>query len=227
MVNKWYRNSLVIVASLILFFPVGLIWMWALGSWSKKAKIVVSSIFAILFVIGMASSSSKPSAPATSPTATSSPQPTAKVVAEPTSISDKLWIALDRSMKTRDGFSVEYDEPSKTASIIKTDKDFWDENSVVRESFTALVKFGMEAFKVEGVEAVRVVTKTEFTDQYGKKDIGDAVRIIMNKSEFSKFDWNNLKYQSVYNQIKNASESFYIHPAILKNLKTDKLYLTI
>lgn len=222
--KKWYRNSFIIAASLVLFFPVGLIWMWALSSWKKSIKIGITAIFVILMVIGAKSGGSQPS---TEPTVTPTPAPTAAVEAKPLSTSDKLWTALDASMKTRDGFSVEYDEPSKTASIIKTDKDFWDENSVVRESFTALVKFGMEAFKIDGLEAVRVVTKTEFTDQYGKKDMGDAVRIIMNKSEFVKFDWNGLKYQSVYNPIKNASEGFFIHPAILKNLKTDKLYMTL
>ncbi len=187
-------------------------------------KICVTVLFVFIMVQGFKGVASQPS---TATTETATPEPTAKVEAKPLSTSDKVWAALDASMKTRDGFSVEHDEPSKTASIIKTDKDFWDENSVVRESFTALVKFGMEVFKIEGVEAVRVVTRTEFNDQYGKKNMGDAVRIIMNKSEFVKFEWDNLKFQPVYNPIMNASEGFYIHPAILKNLKTDKLYLTL
>ena len=142
-------------------------------------------------------------------------------------MTDKLSVALDKSIKSRNGYSVEYDETSKTASITKVSTAAWDESALVRESFTILVKFGTEVFKIEGVDAARVIIRTELTDQYGKKSVEDVVRIIMNKSEFGKFDWNNLNYQPVYTQIKNASEAFYIHPAILKNLNPDKLYLAI
>lgn len=59
--RAWYRNSLVITASLILFFPIGLIWMWALSTWKKTTKIVISSIFVILFILGIANAGSMPS----------------------------------------------------------------------------------------------------------------------------------------------------------------------
>jgi len=59
--KAWYRNSLVIAASLILFFPIGLIWMWTLATWGKITKIIISSIFVILFIIGIANAGSMPS----------------------------------------------------------------------------------------------------------------------------------------------------------------------
>lgn len=229
--KNWYKNSIVIIALLVLFFPVGLFLMWKYANWNKVVKWVITGVF-VLLVISSATSSKNTKTENTSQTntpqaqqATTTPQPTKE--AKSLTMTDKLWVALDNSMKTRDGYSVEYNESSKTASVTKTSTEFWDETSMVRGSFTTLVKFGTEAFKINGVEAVRVVTRSEFTDQYGKKGVEDAVRIIMNKSEFSKFDWNGLKYQSVYSQIKNASEGFYIHPAVLKNLDTSKLYLSI
>lgn len=229
--KKWYKNPIVIIALLVLFFPVGLFLMWKYANWNKAVKWVITGVFALL-VISSATSSKNTKSESTTQTNSpqaqqqvATPQPTKE--AKPLTTTDKLWVALDNSMKTRDGYTVEYDESSKTASVTKTSTDFWDETSMVRGSFTTLVKFGTEAFKIDGVDAVRVVTRSEFTDQYGKKGVEDAVRIIMNKSEFSKFDWNNLKYQSVYSQIKNASEGFYIHPAVLKNLDTSKLYLSI
>lgn len=229
--KKWYKNPIAIIALLILFFPIGLFLMWKYANWNKAVKWVVTGVFALLVV---SSATSSKNTKTESTTQTNSPQsqqqiatPQPKKEVKPLTTTDKLWVALDNSMKTRDGYTVEYDESSKTASVTKTSTDFWDETSMVRGSFTTLVKFGTEAFKIDGVDAVRVVTRSEFTDQYGKKGIEDAVRIIMNKSEFSKFDWNNLKYQSVYSQIKNASEGFYIHPAVLKNLDTSKLYLSL
>lgn len=149
------------------------------------------------------------------------------VPTNPPTISDSLWSALDTSMKTRTNYAVELDASSKTASITKTSTSAWNESALVRDSFTTLVKYGTEAFKIKGIDAVRVIVKTELTDSYGKKSVDDVVRIIMTKSEFEKFDWKNLSYQPVYARIKNASEAFYIHPAILQKLNPDKLYLTM
>lgn len=69
--KKWYKNSLVIVASLIIFFPIGLILMWLFASWSKVAKVAITGVFAILFIVGLAGSGSSPS---TTPTATPTSQ---------------------------------------------------------------------------------------------------------------------------------------------------------
>lgn len=162
-------------------------------------------------------------------TATQAPTESQKAATptNPPTITDSLWSALDKSMKTRTNYGVEFDASSKTASIIKTSTSAWDESALVRDSFTTLVKYGTEAFKVDGVDAVRVVIKTELTDSYGKKSIEDVVRIIMVKFEFGKFDWKNLSYQPVYTRIKNASEAFYIHPAILQKINPDKLYLAM
>lgn len=186
-------------------------------------------IFVGLIVLGMIGKHGGSTTQNPSPTPTQAPTQPQKVAAptNPPTITDGLWKALDNSMKTRSGYSVEFDESSKTATITKTSTGAWDESALVRDSFTILVKYGTEVFKIDGVNAIRVVVKTELTDSYGKKTVEDVVRIIMSKAEFGKFDWKNLSYQPVYSQIKNASEGFYIHPAILKNLNPDKLYLAM
>lgn len=164
-----------------------------------------------------------------SPTPTQAPTQAQKATTptNPPTITESLWKALDNGIKTRNGYSVEFDESSKTATVTKTSTSAWDESALVRDSFTTLVKYGTEAFKIDGVNALRVVVKTELTDSYGKKSVEDVVRIIMSKSEFVKFDWKNLSYQPVYTKIKNASEGFYIYPAILQKLNPDKLYLAM
>lgn len=73
MSKKWYKNSLVIAASLVVIFPIGLIWMWAFATWRKVVKIGLTSIFIILFVVVLTNSSSKTSTPTAKP---SSPRPT-------------------------------------------------------------------------------------------------------------------------------------------------------
>lgn len=182
--------------------------------------------FGAIIVLGIIGKNSGSPTQNPSPAPTQAPIQAQKPANQPTMI-DKVWSALDTTMKTRKDYSVGFDEPTKTASITKTVTTAWDESSLVRDSFTTLVKYGTEVFKIDGVDAVQVVVKTEFTDSYGKKSVNDAVRISMKKLEFNKFDWKNLSYRPVYTQIKNASEEFYIHPAILKGLNPDKLYLAM
>jgi len=53
--QKKTKSNAAIIIALILFFPLGLYWMWAKSNWKKGTKIVVTIIIAI-FVIGSASS---------------------------------------------------------------------------------------------------------------------------------------------------------------------------
>ncbi len=78
--KKWYRNSFIIVAALVFFFPLGLIWMWALASWSKGVKIVITVLFVLIMVAGFKGMASQPSTPTT---ATPTPKPTTKVEVKP------------------------------------------------------------------------------------------------------------------------------------------------
>lgn len=45
--KKWYKKSQVMIALLVLLFPVGLFLMWKHSDWTKRTKIIVSVIVAI------------------------------------------------------------------------------------------------------------------------------------------------------------------------------------
>lgn len=47
MKKKWYQSTLVIIASLVFIFPLGLFLMWKYASWNKIVKIVITVIVAI------------------------------------------------------------------------------------------------------------------------------------------------------------------------------------
>ena len=51
--KKWYQKSWGIILLLYLFFPVGLFLMWKYSNWNKIVKIIITSIFAFLFIIIM------------------------------------------------------------------------------------------------------------------------------------------------------------------------------
>ena len=57
--------------------------------------------------------------------------------------------------------------------------------------------------------------------------MNDAVILTMPKDEFMKYDWEGLKYEPVYSQMETSCSYYYIHPAVKKNLKYDKLYLSL
>jgi len=144
---------------------------------------------------------------------------------KPISTIDQLWTILDQTIKNRNGYDISYNAETKTAKIVRTEMSFYDESSLVRESYKVLVKYGLEAFKRDDVKYLTVNYKTELTDVYGKKTIENVIILTISKIEFSKYDWNNLNYQPIYRQMESSCSEYYIHPAILKNLNYEKLYL--
>lgn len=55
--QKWYQKTGYIILLLVLFFPVGLFLMWKYTNWNKYVKIAISALFALFFIIGIASPS--------------------------------------------------------------------------------------------------------------------------------------------------------------------------
>ncbi|MBI4098202.1 MAG: hypothetical protein HY426_04155 [Candidatus Levybacteria bacterium] len=83
--KKWYQNNLVIIALLILFFPVGLFLMWKYAGWNKTVKWIITAVFALAIVGGALSPSKSNTTPASVPAQSqpeirSSPTPTPKVI---------------------------------------------------------------------------------------------------------------------------------------------------
>jgi len=48
---EWYQKKNGIIIVLILFFPVGLYLMWKHSDWSKKTKLIITTIFFIALIV--------------------------------------------------------------------------------------------------------------------------------------------------------------------------------
>lgn len=233
--KEWYRKPWGIVVA-VLLLPLFAIWYaWAKSKWSKNVKIGVTAAAGIIIIIALASSSGKKtetktaSQPVANQTATTQTKPAQATPAKPLTIQDKLWQAVDAGLKSRKGINISYDtgDPTdKVAFIEHTDENPFDSQSFIRQSFTILVLFGQEAFKIDGVDSVNVQNKTNFTDQYGNNKLASGVTIDMHKADFNKFNWNNLKYQPISNQIQAASDVYIINPA-LQPYTDAQLYLSL
>lgn len=53
--ERWYQKNLWIVVFLIVFWPLGLYWMWRHAQWKTYAKIIVSALELLFFIIFVAS----------------------------------------------------------------------------------------------------------------------------------------------------------------------------
>jgi len=139
---------------------------------------------------------------------------------------DQLWKAVDTGLQTRESIDIKYDYGFKIVTLTK-DGDMFDSNGFVRDGYSTLVRYGREAFKIDGVDHVLIDLRASFTDNYGNSHMDTGMTVEMTKENFQKFNWDNLEYTPVSKQIEAASEYYFIHYSIQKNLNTDKLYLVL
>jgi hypothetical protein len=50
---KWHQNPNIVIVLLVLFFPLGLFFMWKNGLWSSKVRWIVSGLFLLIVVANM------------------------------------------------------------------------------------------------------------------------------------------------------------------------------
>ncbi len=246
------KANIAAVLFLFLFFPIGLYLMWAKTSWNKKVKWGITGVYGFFFfislIVNLSSSKSSKDASVLSKTAsaqnsliqsaTNTPEPTA--TPKPTTMNDKLWAVFNKNYDERykKGTNIQYSDIDKTAKVIVEPGKYWsdvnlydlDEKRLVEEAISTVVVFGREAFKVDGVERVGVDYRMPFTDSYGKKTLTTAFSFSMNKSEFNKYHWDNLKGKPIYAQIIRSTQEdplFYIEPALLSKINPDEIILRL
>lgn len=51
--TKWYQNPIIVILLIIFFFPLGLYLMWKNKIWTKKVRIIVTTIIALIFLVSI------------------------------------------------------------------------------------------------------------------------------------------------------------------------------
>jgi|GEM_PF-3314234 len=139
---------------------------------------------------------------------------------------DRLWSVLDSTIRTREGYDIQYTESTKFVNIISKGGSYWDETDYVRSAINSFVKYDVEAFKIDGVDSVNFTFYTDMTDSYGKTESEKGVQLTIDETEFSKYDWQGLQGQNIYRQMVNSA-NLWVHAGIMKNVKTEKLILVL
>lgn len=133
---------------------------------------------------------------------------------------------VSRAINDRDIKEILYNSESKTVILKFKLESFWDNADGIRTVYFKLVDSGKELFPSNlGIEKVIVQATADFTDSYGKESETLAMNVGMSKQEFEKYNWKNLEYQPIYNQMSSSCDPHYIHPAFLDGVNYEKIYL--
>lgn len=238
--KKWYHNSLFVIVLLVLFFPVGLVLMWKFANWNKAFKWGITGIFGMFVALSIFGNNQTPQTDKYAEAVnTSAVQQSSSPIAQEFTMNDKLWQAFDNTKDSRykKGFEIQYMPEEKKVMLISYPEKYWSETNMydlnetrlVSHSINTFVAYGLKAFQIDGVEVVGVDYRMPFTDNYGKQTTETAFKFAMSKSEFGKYDWNNLNNKPVYSQIVHSANEtdFEIKPSILRNLEKEKVKLAL
>lgn len=233
--NKWYLSTPAVIAWIFLFFPVGIFLMWKYTSWHKGIKWAITAWIMILLVIAAAqpnepvddkqSNKQMQTQPESKPAKQEEPpKQEAESTKKPLTTIEKLWAANDDVLKSRDNIDIAFDASTGYATITYSEKAFLDNKAVVEKGYINFALWGEKAAKVEGVQRVISIVRTEFTDSYGKKNMNNAVSVSMDVAEFNKYDWRALRNQPIHTQLRDSGILF-IHPAVMSKVNLEEVKL--
>ncbi len=220
--KPWFKTGWGLVL-LICFFPFTLTyWLWKQEKWGKRRLIVIATMWIFFFVMaatnGFNPNNTQPASEQTKETTSTS--------TIPLTTEGQLQAVVNKVFNNSDTVKVNYDKANQTANITYGEgSEFFDEKSMVEGMITMFVETGLKAFKINGVNDLKVTVRTNFTDSYGKTLTDDAASLSMTKDEFQKYNWGGLNFQPIYAQLDRSADVFYIHPAVIKKINLDDLKL--
>lgn len=103
----------------------------------------------------------------------------------------------------------------------------WDETDLVQKAGGTAIVAGSLLFKNNKIGEVIIFTNTDMTDQYGKTADTPAIKIVLNQDLASKVDWKGLSDKHLLDpgNIYRIAADYYIHPGIMKNVKSSDVKL--
>ena len=140
---------------------------------------------------------------------------------------DKLWNAVDVSLKNRQGMDIKYDVESKMATIRHDASSLNSETDVVNQAWSILALWGSEATKLNEVEHINVQNQINTRDIHGNEVLGIGVIVEIAKDQFLKFDWEKLKNQNVEKSLSSVSTIYIVAPDLASEIKPNQLRLIL
>lgn len=186
---KWYQKTWVIILFLIIFWPVGLFFMWK-SNWSKIAKIVITAFIAMIVFVGCIGGSSNSNSTNTNQNK--------KEVKVDTSKEDKKKEEEAKADTSKE------DEEKKEEVKIDTSKK--DEENISIEYKNALKKAQMYS---DSMSMSKVGLYNQLTSEYGEKFPAEAAQYAIDNVNA---DWNNnalQKAKSYQEEMAMSKDAIY------------------
>lgn len=200
------KNKLIKLCILILFFPISApVFVILRKGMKKRWKVALLStwlVFAFIFV-GIASVEPTPSKPAQQAVKgeTETIQPAVQVSTAPLTPAEKV-----ASVKIREKDPEKYKSELKneTARLVVDIEDmfFYDDKHQLEELLSDLIRYGRAVKDIETVNIIEVDYETKLIDKFGNDSKGSLMWVSMPVREFSKYNFDNLKYSNIYDKIK-------------------------
>lgn len=97
----------------------------------------------------------------------------------------------------------------------------WDEKNLMTKATGTTVEVVKRLFANPNVGLVTVIFDGEFTDSYGKKETGQAVRIALKRETADKIQWEQFRDMVLtnYKKLLEIADTKFIHASISKNLE--------
>lgn len=236
---KFYQRKWFTVLMFFVFFPVAIILMWANKHWSKTARIALTAIFSIILIVIIVPQPEDEDKPVSSSKVATTDEPTEKVEkkeaetpkekeveAQKVTISNVDLASGDFKKLVKKKFKDVKEVVQTDGSVVVTFKDditYWDENDFVKRSANTGVALMEYIFKNPDVKSVNIVTPTTMTDSKGNESLDNVIKVTWDRELSDSVNYKNFKDMVLveYPRYYNEAVTYYIHPGIYKNIKSD------
>ncbi|MFA5385898.1 MAG: hypothetical protein WC364_14795 [Eubacteriales bacterium] len=111
------------------------------------------------------------------------------------------------------------------AQVIVKPETFWDDTDLVKMAGEAAISAGDILFKNPNLAQLKVITSAVMTDQYGNEKTESAAYLIIKRETAGKINWTGLAERHISDpgNIYRVVDDFYVHPGVLKNVKTTEI----
>jgi len=110
--------------------------------------------------------------------------------------------------------------------VVYSNKSVWNATHLVWDLARRTCKLCQTLFEHPEVKSVWISATTTFTDKYAKESEEVAATLVFKRETAAKVSWKNMEIKTVpmnaYHLVFDVADDYYIHPAVVKELASEK-----
>lgn len=217
--KKFYKTNWFLWVMLFFVTPVGLILLWVRKdlSFSKKTKIVLTTIFSVMFLV--VNITNKPEDKnIETPVVTDNSEQKEQLDAPPEPVELTFEEQVEKIAKdaagSNDFVSVEwYDEDKKIIAINLKMGDGISNSSIRRgmlRDAELILKELSDKDIVNGLNRIKIIHQGDFIDKFGNTTVLNAGLVSIDVDTVMKINWEKFLTMN----LADIAETYYVHPSL-------------